>query len=166
MKKSTHKIILDVDLLSEANITQEVLDRVGMVLESKISLMTDLGPLEGPRVIISDIIVNDPVLDDIEPSEGKYTLLLNMDTDDDCEVIYRGNSFCRYNKNLEVVYSANSKQEIKDHILNNLIVPDGYKVSCFTQLWLKECIEVLDSGGGDYPSIAGNQTYNFSILGE
>lgn len=97
-------------------------------------------------------------------SQYKYVLMLNMNSDDDAEIQYDGNKYCFYCENLRITKGFDSLQEVKNFILNKIVVTPGFKATDFTKTFLAECCEFIDEG--EFPfvhSYSGNQEYEFEL---
>lgn len=102
----------------------------------------------------------------IEPKKEKfkteYVLSLYMDTDDDAEVLYLGESFCLYSDPLDISKSFDSREEAISHLYHTLRVAYGGKADSNTFNWIKESLQALKRE--ERPeSYGGNQQYRMSI---
>ena len=99
-----------------------------------------------------------------ECSKYKYTLWLSMYTGDDAEILYNGNSYCWYADKLKISKGFDSMKEAISFIVNKIEVKPGYKASEYTEVFLKECCDLIEEG--DFPishNYSGNQEFDFSL---
>ena len=85
-------------------------------------------------------------------------LHLEMDTDDDCIIRYKGEDYCYYWIDLKIVIEGETLDECILQLLKDLIVLEG-KADQFTKAWLMDSTSNL-LRGEDVLSINGNQTYD------
>jgi len=61
-----------------------------------------------------------------------YTLFASFDTDDDCELVYEGKSYCRYGADLRIMRKFPTVEVCKEH-LKTIEVTQGQKASEYVQ---------------------------------
>jgi hypothetical protein len=133
------------------SICENSLDRETYNIENKVNMCN-----ECTRSLIK--YYNDHALNSIL---YKYTLSLQMDTDDDCTIYYKGNQYCFYGEDLDVRLEGDTIKEILSK-LSEIQVEDGGKASEFTIEWLQGLGEAIQNGTYDeYVGVNGNQIYDF-----
>ena len=91
-----------------------------------------------------------------------WTLDVHIDTDDDAEVFYKGNLYCRYAKNLEIFEAFNTREEAVTYFKNEIKVIYGGKADHTISQWLAQSASNLKIGL-DAVELAGNQTCSVDI---
>jgi hypothetical protein len=102
------------------------------------------------------------VADRVDPPTKPVILHIYMNTDDDAEIIYKGNKYCQYNDDLVISAQFASRELAIKHTALNLKVIYGGKADKFTQDWLTASMNAL-SQGKEAESVCGNQEYSMSI---
>ena len=119
------------------------------------------------RCNVDDIIETLGGDEPIEAPLPKYTLWLTIDTDDDAEIKYKGNSYCWYADDLRINKSFNTRTEMVEYLAKEVEVVEGGKATD----WVKEfistsCREVMahnfEDGSFDHDT-CGNQVMNFNV---
>jgi len=91
-----------------------------------------------------------------------WLLEVNIDTDDDAEVMYKGHSYCYYGERLRIYLKFESPEKAIEHMDKEIKVIYGRKASELTADWLEESKSKLRKG--EQPdSIGGNQTFSMSL---
>ena len=99
----------------------------------------------------------------LNPTVYKYTLSLQMYTDDDCQINYKGKKYCFYGEDLDVRLHGDTLQELVS-ALAEVKVELGGKASECTAEWLYGLRNaILDGTTGDYPEVNSNQVYTFNF---
>jgi hypothetical protein len=93
----------------------------------------------------------------------KVMLSLFMDTDDDTEIMYLGDSYGLYGASLTINRQFESRADAVEHLTESLIVLSGGKADEFTKDWIAESIQRL-SNGEEADFFGGNQTYSVTIV--
>jgi len=92
-----------------------------------------------------------------------YTLSLQMNTDDDCTILYKGKEYCFYGEDLDVRLEGDTIDEILSE-LKKVTVKDGGKATEFTREWLQGLGIAIKHGLADeYGEVNGNQEYYFNF---
>lgn len=92
-----------------------------------------------------------------------FNLSLNIDTDQDCEVLYNGKSYCyNYVEDLEINKNFSSRDSAIQH-LKSITVGEG-KASNFVEDLFKNAIDHFEGCSEEYFSFSGNQELEISIV--
>jgi len=90
---------------------------------------------------------------------NKFNLVVRLNTDDDCPILYKGKQYWFYDEDLKISVSCKDLDEAVDVLICQIKVVDGYKASAWTRTWLDDCAKGLRQGETEF-YIAGNQTYD------
>lgn len=93
----------------------------------------------------------------------KFTLWLHIYTDDDAELIYKGNPYCWYSDDLRICKTFDSCKDIIKFINTEITVSEGYKATDLVKFFLKECCELIEDENVADNSWSGNQEMEFSV---
>jgi len=127
---------------------EETLDRCAKAMDALIDLEKNYVEREQSSEVFSH--------------SDKVMLDLFMDTDDDTEIMYLGDSYGLYGANLTISREFESRADAVEHLTESLTVVSGGKADEFTRDWIAESIQRLSNReSADF--FEGNQTYSVSI---
>lgn len=89
-------------------------------------------------------------------------LLIDMNTDDDCEILYNGESYCHYGPNLVISKEFDTVQEAVCFLISKITIGDG-KIQDWLKAWYLDVCQCLLDGEAYPNSLAGNQDCSISF---
>ena len=87
-------------------------------------------------------------------------LSITMNTDDDAEIIFEGQSYCFYGSDLKIARRFETLEKARQFIKKEIVVPKGYKASTFTRNWLDTCADDMVGNDDNDFSYSGNQEFS------
>jgi hypothetical protein len=103
----------------------------------------------------------------IEAPLPKYTLWMTIDTDDDAELKYKGNSYCWYSDDLRINKSFDTLTQLIDYLTKEVEVVEGGKATDWVREFINtSCQEVIEHNfedGSFNHDTCGNQEMTFNV---
>jgi hypothetical protein len=135
------------------SICNDSLDRETYKIEDKVTICNDC-----TRSLIKYYNSNA-----LNSTVYKYTLKLQMNTDDDCIVHYKGKQYCFYGEDFDERLEGDTIDEVRLKLAWVTVCEDG-KVSDFTREWLDGLSSAIaNDETEDYSEVHCNQTYEFDF---
>ena len=96
------------------------------------------------------------------PTPHRFSLRVDIDTDDDCRIEYNGKEYCFYGDELVINRSFETLEECANFLTDEIKVLPGMKASQYVEEWIVECATGILSGEYNFYT-SGNQVMSIDV---